>query len=179
MSAATTVQEPGATSSRSGGGRKISSASTATTRPTKEPSRTRDRDRERDRDKDKDRDREREREGREKEKPGERERKAERQFSGASATGMVEELQRIPLHDAEPAPPTLMYWSRAPVWGVQPTHKMRSHSATVVDNTMIWMFGGCDDKESWRDVMCLDVGEHEHAVVSFFSTLLSSLNGTL
>ncbi|KAH8114849.1 galactose oxidase [Phellopilus nigrolimitatus] len=61
------------------------------------------------------------------------------------------------LHDAEPAPPTLMYWSRAPVWGALPTHKMRSHSATVVDNTTIWLFGGCDDKEFWRDVLCLDV----------------------
>ena len=69
---------------------------------------------------------------------------------------------RLPLHDAEPAPPTLMYWSRAPVWGTWgalPAHKMRSHSATVVDNSSIWLFGGCDDKEFWRDVMCLDVGE--------------------
>ncbi|EJD04992.1 galactose oxidase [Fomitiporia mediterranea MF3/22] len=63
----------------------------------------------------------------------------------------------MPLHEAEPAPPTLMYWSKAPIWGTLPTHKMRSHSASVVDNTMIWMFGGCDDKEFWRDVLCLDV----------------------
>ncbi|KAL5520401.1 hypothetical protein ACEPAG_9625 [Sanghuangporus baumii] len=66
-------------------------------------------------------------------------------------------ILRMLLHDTEPAPPTLMYWSRAPVWGALPTHKMRSHSATVVDNTTIWMFGGCDDKEFWRDVLCLDV----------------------
>ena len=66
-------------------------------------------------------------------------------------------ILRMLLHEAEPAPPTLMYWSRAPVWGSLPTHKMRSHSATVVDNSTIWMFGGCDDKEFWRDVLCLDV----------------------
>ena len=66
---------------------------------------------------------------------------------------------RLHLHDAEPAPPTLMYWSKAPTWGTLPTHKMRSHSATVVDNTTIWLFGGCDDRDFWRDVMCLDVGK--------------------
>ena len=157
---ATTVQEP--TSTRSS--RKASSASAAATasssKQTKDASRTRERDKDRDREREKDRDT-RDREGRE--RASERERKTERQASGASQIGMgtvVEELQRIPVHDAEPAPPTLMYWSRAPVWGTQPTHKMRSHSATVVDNTMIWMFGGCDDKEFWRDILCLDVGEY-------------------
>lgn len=64
---------------------------------------------------------------------------------------------RLHLHDVPAAPPTLMYWSRAPVWGVLPKHKMRSHSATVVDNTMIWLFGGCDDREFWRDILCLDI----------------------
>ncbi|THH03337.1 hypothetical protein EW145_g6334, partial [Phellinidium pouzarii] len=129
------------TSSANSGTRKTSSASTA--RPagsgTKDTSRTREREkRNRDKDKDKDRD---------------------------ARAGDVDDEEhdgyrrapRMHLHDAEPAPPTLMYWSRAPVWGVLPTHKMRSHSATVVDNTTIWLFGGCDDKEFWRDVLCLDV----------------------
>lgn len=149
MSTATnvTVQEP--TSSRSS--RKASSASATTASSSKQ---TKDKDPSRTREREKDM---RDREGRE--RGSEREKRPERHASGPSQTG-VEELQRIPMHEAEPAPPTLMYWSRAPVWGTQPTHKMRSHSATVVDNTMIWMFGGCDDKEFWRDVLCLDVGEH-------------------
>ncbi|KAL5482845.1 SAC3_5 [Sanghuangporus weigelae] len=37
-------------------------------------------------------------------------------------------ILRMLLHDTEPAPPTLMYWSRAPVWGALPMHKMRSHT---------------------------------------------------
>jgi len=59
--------------------------------------------------------------------------------------------------DAEAAPSTGMYWSRAPVFGTIPNRSMRAHSVTLVDNVM-WLFGGCDEHESWRDIYCLDVG---------------------
>ncbi|KAF9441341.1 galactose oxidase [Macrolepiota fuliginosa MF-IS2] len=58
--------------------------------------------------------------------------------------------------DAETAPSTGMYWSRAPVYGAIPNRTMRAHSVTVVDN-VVWLFGGCDERESWKDVYCLDV----------------------
>ncbi|EPS95476.1 hypothetical protein FOMPIDRAFT_1038481 [Fomitopsis schrenkii] len=53
--------------------------------------------------------------------------------------------------DVEPAPATLMYWSRAPVYGVLPQHGVRAHSVTLVDN-IAWLFGGCDEKGCWRDI---------------------------
>jgi hypothetical protein len=59
--------------------------------------------------------------------------------------------------EVDAAPSTGMYWSRAPVFGAIPNRSMRAHSLTVVDN-MVWMFGGCDERESWKDVYCLDVG---------------------
>ncbi|KAJ4472122.1 galactose oxidase [Lentinula aciculospora] len=49
-----------------------------------------------------------------------------------------------------------MYWSRAPVYGVCPTRTMRGHTVTLVDSTA-WVFGGCDDKETARDIYCFDV----------------------
>jgi hypothetical protein len=58
----------------------------------------------------------------------------------------------------EMAGPTLMYWSRAPVYGHLPTRSMRAHSVTLVDNTA-WLFGGCDERGCARDVWCCDVGE--------------------
>ncbi|KXN82385.1 Host cell factor 2 [Leucoagaricus sp. SymC.cos] len=58
--------------------------------------------------------------------------------------------------EAEAAPSTGMYWSRAPVFGAIPNRTMRAHSVTVVDN-VLWLFGGCDERESWRDIYCLDV----------------------
>ncbi|KAJ3569502.1 hypothetical protein NP233_g5004 [Leucocoprinus birnbaumii] len=62
------------------------------------------------------------------------------------------------VHDkeAEAAPSTGMYWSRAPVFGAIPNRTMRAHSVTLVDN-VVWLFGGCDERESWRDVYCLDI----------------------
>jgi len=68
--------------------------------------------------------------------------------------------------DAEAAPSTGMYWSRAPVFGTIPNRSMRAHSMTLVDNVM-WLFGGCDEHESWRDIYCLDVG----ALAIFWITL--------
>lgn len=59
--------------------------------------------------------------------------------------------------DAEQAPSTGMYWSRAPVYGAIPNRSMRAHSITVIDN-VVWLFGGCDDRESWKDIYCLNVG---------------------
>jgi len=57
----------------------------------------------------------------------------------------------------ELAAPTLMYWSRAPVYGHLPSRSMRAHSVTLVDNTA-WLFGGCDERGCARDVWCCDVG---------------------
>ncbi|KAI0063348.1 galactose oxidase [Artomyces pyxidatus] len=58
--------------------------------------------------------------------------------------------------DAEPAPASVMYWSKAPVWGTLPTHAMRAHSVTLVD-TLAWIFGGCDDKGCWKDVWTFNI----------------------
>ena len=41
-------------------------------------------------------------------------------------------------------------------------HKMRSHSTTVVNNMVIWMFSGCDNRDFWRDVLCLDIGTYAY-----------------
>ncbi|KZV71745.1 galactose oxidase [Peniophora sp. CONT] len=57
--------------------------------------------------------------------------------------------------DAPSAPAAAMYWSRAPVWGTLPTHAMRAHSVTLVDN-IAWLFGGCDEKGCWKDVWCFN-----------------------
>ncbi|KDQ54582.1 hypothetical protein JAAARDRAFT_38267 [Jaapia argillacea MUCL 33604] len=55
----------------------------------------------------------------------------------------------------ERAPATIMYWSRAPVYGVMPAHGMRAHSVSLVDH-VAWLFGGCDEKGCWQDVYCFD-----------------------
>ena len=60
-------------------------------------------------------------------------------------------------HEVELAPATLMYWSRAPVYGAIPMRSMRAHTVTLVDN-IAWLFGGCDEKGSWRDIYCFDTG---------------------
>ncbi|KDR74027.1 hypothetical protein GALMADRAFT_250753 [Galerina marginata CBS 339.88] len=57
--------------------------------------------------------------------------------------------------DVELAPSTIMYWSRAPVWGSVPTRTMRAHTVTLVDSTA-WLFGGCDDKDGSKDIYCFD-----------------------
>lgn len=76
----------------------------------------------------------------------------------SSASGeTVPRMRTIPHlphnRDAEPAPASVMYWSRAPVWGTLPTHGMRAHSVTLVDHTA-WVFGGCDDVDCFKDVWC-------------------------
>ena len=60
--------------------------------------------------------------------------------------------------DVALAPSTIMYWSKAPVWGTIPTRTMRAHTVTLVDTTA-WLFGGCDDKDSSKDIYCFDTGE--------------------
>lgn len=59
--------------------------------------------------------------------------------------------------DAEPAPCTIMHWSRAPVWGALPMRVMRGHTVTLVD-TMAWLIGGCDEKDSSKDLYCFNTG---------------------
>ncbi|KAJ7619469.1 galactose oxidase [Roridomyces roridus] len=58
-------------------------------------------------------------------------------------------------NDVEAAPSTMLYWSKAPVFGVIPMRTMRAHTVTLVDTTA-WLFGGCDDKECSRDIFCFD-----------------------
>ncbi|KAH9476812.1 Protein GLUTELIN PRECURSOR ACCUMULATION 3 [Psilocybe cubensis] len=59
--------------------------------------------------------------------------------------------------DAEPAPSTVMYWSRAPAWGAAPSRTLRAHTATLVDTTA-WLVGGCDDKDVLKEkaIYCFD-----------------------
>ena len=63
--------------------------------------------------------------------------------------------------DAVPAPPTAMYWSKAPVYGTMLNRPVRSHSVTLVD-TSAWVLGGCDDHDSSTDIFCFDIGENFH-----------------
>ncbi|CCM00976.1 uncharacterized protein FIBRA_03024 [Fibroporia radiculosa] len=123
----------------------------------KEKDRDRDsRDREKDRDKEKEKGKEKDKEN---EQDGDRDRERERTGKGpkaASTNGQPAQRIRNTPHlphakDAEVAPATLMYWSRAPVYGLLPPHGLRAHSVTMVDTTA-WMFGGCDDKGCWRDI---------------------------
>ncbi|KAJ6476282.1 hypothetical protein C8R45DRAFT_833976 [Mycena sanguinolenta] len=68
----------------------------------------------------------------------------------------VRSTPRLP-HDTEveAAPSTVLYWSKAPVFGIIPTRTMRAHTVTLVD-TMAWLFGGCDDKDCSKDIFCFD-----------------------
>ena len=63
----------------------------------------------------------------------------------------------LPTGNADPVPATLMYWSKAPVYGVLPIHGLRAHSVTLVDG-MAWIFGGCDERGCWKDVWCFNTG---------------------
>ncbi|KAK1222890.1 hypothetical protein PQX77_014312 [Marasmius sp. AFHP31] len=63
---------------------------------------------------------------------------------------------KLPHADEPEASPTLMYWGRAPVWGLCPTRTMRGHTVTLVGDTA-WVFGGCDDKDTAKDLYCFDV----------------------
>jgi len=69
----------------------------------------------------------------------------------------IRTIPHLPHGPAEPAPPTLMYWSRAPVYGHLPSRSMRAHTVTLVETTA-WLFGGCDDKGCAKDVWTFDVG---------------------
>jgi hypothetical protein len=69
--------------------------------------------------------------------------------------------------DVESVPSTVMYWSRAPVWGAVPMRTMRAHTVTLVDTT-IWLFGGCDDKDNARDIYCFDIGNPDLCPSSLF-----------
>ncbi|GJF00379.1 hypothetical protein PsYK624_166660 [Phanerochaete sordida] len=64
------------------------------------------------------------------------------------------EAPRMPsARECEPAPATLMYWSKAPVYGFLPTHGLRAHTATLLDS-VAWIWGGCDEKGCWKDLWC-------------------------
>ena len=68
-------------------------------------------------------------------------------------------VPRLPnMQDVEPAPPPVMYWSKAPVWGALPTHGFRAHTVTLADN-VAWIFGGCDDRGCFKDMWCFNIGE--------------------
>ncbi|TFK37602.1 hypothetical protein BDQ12DRAFT_699034 [Crucibulum laeve] len=68
----------------------------------------------------------------------------------------IRTIPRLPHDkDAEPAPSTMMYWSRAPVWGHLPMRTMRAHSLTLVDSA-VWVIGGNEDREMAKDVYCFD-----------------------
>jgi hypothetical protein len=77
-----------------------------------------------------------------------------------SSSGLpkVRNTPRLPHdHDVELASATMMYWSKAPVYGQLPTRSMRAHSVTMVDS-VAWLFGGCDEKGCWKDVYSFHTG---------------------
>ncbi|KIK09996.1 hypothetical protein K443DRAFT_80945 [Laccaria amethystina LaAM-08-1] len=82
-----------------------------------------------------------------------------RSSTSASADRTLRKYRSTPRlphdRDVDHAPSTAMYWSRAPVWGHLPSRTMRAHSVTLVDATA-WLYGGCDDKDSSKDVYCFD-----------------------
>jgi hypothetical protein len=82
----------------------------------------------------------------------------------------------LPTGNAEPVPATLMYWSKAPVYGLLPMHGLRAHSVTLVDG-VAWIFGGCDEKGCWKDVLCFNTGERGSGQFTDMSSLRSSIMG--
>ena len=67
--------------------------------------------------------------------------------------------------EAEVAPSTGMYWSRAPVHGYIPPRPMRAHSVTLVDS-IAWVLGGWDDREhtkGLKTIYCFDTGVHPNS----------------
>ncbi|KAH8828334.1 hypothetical protein DL96DRAFT_1602742 [Flagelloscypha sp. PMI_526] len=54
---------------------------------------------------------------------------------------------------AQPAPPTLMYWSRAPSHGT----RARIQSPWQTDGITAWLFGGCDENTCANDVFAFDI----------------------
>ena len=95
--------------------------------------------------------------------------------SSTSLSATVAKSPRVPIPDplprfravphlpnvqnVEPAPPPVMYWSKAPVWGALPTHGFRAHTVTLADN-VAWIFGGCDDKGCFKDMWCFNIGTY-------------------
>lgn len=79
----------------------------------------------------------------------------------SKVTGTLQKIRSTPRlphdKDVERAPSTIMYWSRAPIYGTIPMRTMRAHSVTLVDTTA-WLFGGCDDKDCSKDIYCFDTG---------------------
>ena len=120
--------------------------------------RARDRDRDRDRERDRDRDDRsvvgpRERDG--------RDGREGREGKGARPPYRVRNTPHLPSNkDAEPTPPTLMHWSRAPMYCQMLAHGIRAHTVTLIDN-IAWLFGGCDEKSCWKDVFCFNTGACE------------------
>lgn len=91
--------------------------------------------------------------------------RAPRSTSSSSVAQKFRSSPRLPHDkDAQPASSTIMYWSRAPVWGTIPTRTMRAHTVTLVDTTA-WLFGGCDDKDSSKDVYCFDTGARIFSII--------------
>ncbi|KAI9834447.1 MAG: hypothetical protein M1826_002601 [Phylliscum demangeonii] len=56
--------------------------------------------------------------------------------------------------DIEPAPPSGMYWSKAPCYGYD-HNALRAHTATLVGSS-IFVFGGCDARACFNDLYVLD-----------------------
>ena len=93
--------------------------------------------------------------------------------SSTSLSATVSKSPRVPVPDppprfraiphlpnvqiVEPAPPPVMYWSKAQVWGALPTHGFRAHTVTLAD-IVAWIFGGCDDKGCFKDMWCFNIG---------------------
>ena len=91
--------------------------------------------------------------------------RAPRSTSSTSSTQKFRASPRLPHDkDAQPASSTIMHWSRAPVWGSIPTRTMRAHTVTLVDTTA-WLFGGCDDKDSSKDIYCFDTGAQIFSII--------------
>jgi len=77
---------------------------------------------------------------------------------GSTVTQRYRANPRLPHDkDAEPAPSTIMHWSRAPVWGSLPMRSMRGHTVTLVDS-MAWLIGGCDAEDSAKELYCFNTG---------------------
>jgi Rab9 effector protein with kelch motifs len=93
--------------------------------------------------------------------------------SSTSLSAAVAKSPRVPVPDptprfraiphlpnvvnVDPAPPPVMYWSKAPIWGTLPTHGFRAHTVTLADN-VAWIFGGCDEKGCFKDMWCFNIG---------------------
>ncbi|KAI9007384.1 hypothetical protein BC832DRAFT_530645 [Gaertneriomyces semiglobifer] len=67
--------------------------------------------------------------------------------------------QSFPLQPEPPATgttTTAMHWSKVPLRGTHPTG-LRAHTATVVGNSHIFVFGGCDANTCFADLWVFDV----------------------